>query len=369
VRFLDDTGKWSHLETRSIYICGDLIGMPSYSGNTTFCQGQQININGIPVNNISTAYWTGPNNFYLQSTVLVRNNASPSMSGTYRFNVVSQGGYHCDTNYVSVNVTVNPSYNNYQQKTICYGDTLHVGNQKYTTTGFFTTTLQTTLGCDSVISTSLNVIPQNKRTQTIQLCTGQTYTIGNHTYTTNGTYYDTLVSFKGCDSIVITNLSIGNPILNTQVTYLDSTLISSASGVTYQWLDCNNNLAPIPGETSSSFYVTQNGKYAVQLTSISCPGVTAISDCIEVNYLGLSSSTIFDLVKLYPNPNNGYFYIETEEYNAITYEITDLQGRLLQTSLLTAEKTTLDIHSFAAGTYLVRLIKGEINNVYKVTKE
>lgn len=368
VRLLDNMGKWSHYETKKFYICGNLIGMPSYSGNTTFCQGQQISINGIPVNDISTAYWTGPNNFYLQSTVLVRNNAAPSMSGEYRFYVVSQGGYNCDTNFVSVHVTVNPTYNNYQQKTLCYGDTLKVGNYNYTTTGFYTTTLQTILGCDSIISTSLNILPLNKRTQTIQLCAGDSYTIGSHTYTSNGTYYDTLISYKGCDSIIVTNLSIGDPILNTQVTLVDTILTSLATGVTYQWLDCNNNLAPISGSTSSMF-VAQSGKYAVKVTSIACPSSFAISDCIEINYLGLNKAEHLKVVNLYPNPNNGYFYIEAIEFDGVSYEITDLQGRLLQSSILMEAKTKLDIHMFASGTYLVHVTKGSVSNVYKVTKE
>ncbi len=369
IRLMDETGKWSHYETRPFYVCGDLIDNPSFTGSTTFCQGQQIKVTGVPVNDISSFFWTGPNNYFLQSMILVRNNATPAMSGTYTFNVVSEGGYHCDTNSISVNINVNPSYNPYQQVSICYGDTLYIGTKKYTQSGFYTTYLTSINGCDSIITTSLNVLPKNTYNQVVQRCTGQSYTIGNNTYYGNGTYIDTLTTPKGCDSIVTTHLSIGDPLINTQIIFTDSVLIAQATDVTYQWLDCEDGMNPIPNATSNQLHLTKNGKYAVRLTSILCPDVSATSDCFNVYNLNISSAIAFENVKVFPNPNKGLLYIETNDFIGVELEITDLQGRLLFTSNMNTSKVQLNLESYASGTYLLKLIKNQASNIYKIIKE
>ncbi len=370
IRFMDDKGKWSHYETRPFYICGDLIDQPSImAGSTVFCQGEQINVTGIPVNDISSVFWTGPNNYFLQSVVLVRNGATPAMSGTYTFHVVSAGGFNCDTNTVSVNVTVNPSYSLYQQKTLCFGDTLKIGDSEYTQSGFYSKTLTSVLGCDSTISVSLNVLPLNKHAQVVQRCTGQTYTIGNHTYTSSGTYTDTLVSYLGCDSIVITNLFIGDPILNTEITFQDSTLTAQADDVLYQWFDCEDGMTAIPNATNKTLQLTKNGKYAVRLTSTLCPDITTTSDCFEATNLNVSSYLAFDNIKVYPNPNQGLVYVSANDYQDVFIELLDLQGRLLQTSTMTNTLMQIDLSQYASGNYLLRINKAQATNIYKITKE
>jgi hypothetical protein len=44
--------------------------------------------------------------------------------------------------------------------------------------------------------------------QDISICEGETFTIGSSTYSTQGSYTDTLIAENGCDSIVATNLTI-----------------------------------------------------------------------------------------------------------------------------------------------------------------
>lgn len=42
----------------------------------------------------------------------------------------------------------------------------------------------------------------------VAICLGQTYTVNNHDYTATGIYNDTLPTIAGCDSIIITNLTV-----------------------------------------------------------------------------------------------------------------------------------------------------------------
>lgn len=371
IRLMDSEGKWSHYESRDFYICGDLIDQPSLVlSNTTFCQGTQLSVTGIPVNDISSAFWTGPNDFFLESVVLVRNNALPSMSGTYTFHVVSEGGYHCDTNTVSINLTVHPSHSTYQQVDICYGDTLFVGNTAITEAGFHTTFLTSQNGCDSIISTSLNILPKNIHTQVIQRCIDETYTINGNTYTSSGTYYDTLVSVKGCDSIVVTNLFIGEPIIDTYISFSDSTLTAAANDVLYQWINCDADFSPIPGATNKELHLTSSGNYAVQLTSTICPYISVTTDCFEANNLHTPSLLWTNFIKIYPNPNQGFFTLELQDYENVVVNVKDIQGRLILTKdKLLSAISTIDISAYAAGTYLLEVVKNGEGNVFKIVRE
>ena len=90
---------------------------------------------------------------------------------------------------------------------ICEGDTAFVGSSFYLTSGNYSDTLVNINGCDSIVQTSLDVIPtQNYFTYTI--CSGDSVTVGTSTYTLSGNYIDTLLNFLGCDSIVYTEISV-----------------------------------------------------------------------------------------------------------------------------------------------------------------
>jgi PKD repeat protein len=45
---------------------------------------------------------------------------------------------------------------------------------------------------------------------------------------------------------------------------------AQAMGASYQWLDCNNGMAVIPGATAQSYTASANGNYSVQVTQSNC---------------------------------------------------------------------------------------------------
>lgn len=93
---------------------------------------------------------------------------------------------------------------------ICEGSFYKVASSNYSKTGTYLDTLKNIYGCDSIINTDLFVHPRQYDNDTIQICDGSFYKIGNNSYSLSGTYIDTLVNIKGCDSIVTTNLLV-NP--------------------------------------------------------------------------------------------------------------------------------------------------------------
>ncbi|MCW3127184.1 MAG: hypothetical protein JWO03_2842 [Bacteroidetes bacterium] len=68
--------------------------------------------------------------------------------------------------------------------------------------------------CIGVDSVTVTVTQPVTSTQNPTICQGQTFNAGTHSYTTSGTYTDTVIggAASGCDSIVTTNLNVISPV-------------------------------------------------------------------------------------------------------------------------------------------------------------
>lgn len=128
-------------------------------------------------------------------------------SNTYQDTIPNAG--LCDS-IITVNLTVNNSSQGLIAETACNAYTSPSGNHIWTTSGFFQDTIPNANGCDSVITVSLTI--NNGTAETIQesACDAYTSPSGNYTWTTSGTYQDTILNAAGCDSIITVNLTVTN---------------------------------------------------------------------------------------------------------------------------------------------------------------
>jgi uncharacterized repeat protein (TIGR01451 family) len=126
-------------------------------------------------------------------------------SGLYTHTFIGSNG--CDS-FVTFHLIVNPLVTDTITRSICMGDTLHIASHHYTNTGTYTDTLHAISGCDSIVTLQLTVKPTYHDTITRSICMGDTLHIGSHAYTTSGIYAVILTNSVGCDSLVIVNLSV-----------------------------------------------------------------------------------------------------------------------------------------------------------------
>lgn len=145
----------------------------------------------------------------------------------------------------------------------------------------------------------------------------------------------------------------------TNVTVTASTLTAdrTLAGTTYQWLDCDNNNAPINGATSQVFTPTQDGNYAVQLTTNGC---ISVSDCYPFSTLMTSYFNWENEIKVYPNPTNGQIVINGQ-VDVQSVEVYNVLGELINNKA--------DLSGFSSGLYFLKIKTSRGTTIRKIIKE
>lgn len=139
-----------------------------------------------------------------------------TMSGTYMDTLIASGG--CDS-IITTNLAVYMDNPTNQEVSICFGDSYMIGSSNYNQSGTYTDVIPSVSGCDSTVVTMLTVIGDGSYANNVQICEGDIYMIGNNSYNTAGTYTDVLTSSMNCDSVVVTNLDVVS-VINTDETVL-----------------------------------------------------------------------------------------------------------------------------------------------------
>jgi len=220
-------------------------------------------------------------------------------------------------------------------------------------------------GCTFNLQLVVPSISASTNTQTFELCDGESITVGISTYSSSGTYQDIIPNAAGCDSTITTYLTVAAPI-NTTVSINQSILEVAQSGAIYQWLDCNNNNAPISLATNQSYTPTLNGVYAVVVTVNVCSDT---SICENYNLIGMNEITFSNII-LYPNPTNGKCLIELNGVVFVSLLVTEASGRLIDAPLHILEnQIEIDLSKEESGLYFLNLQTEAGFQLLKVSKQ
>ncbi len=206
-------------------------------------------------------------------------------------------------------------------------------------------------GCVNSDTIQINVNTPSSSTVNINSC--DSYTLNGQTYTSSGIYSQVITNATGCDSTITLDLTLNYSPITPIVTIQNEVNLSTSnnSGVTYQWIQCSD-LTAIAGQINSSFNPTVNGLYAVVATN-SCGSDT--SDCADVSTIGFFDMKQYQIL-VYPNPNNGEFYIEIpSELLGQLLRIVDINGRLIKSIKVNKLVNSIDILDLARGSYWLQI--------------
>ncbi|MBL4754534.1 MAG: T9SS type A sorting domain-containing protein [Flavobacteriales bacterium] len=181
-------------------------------------------------------------------------------------------------------------------------------------------------GCDSIVTLDLTILTTSYGADVQNACGSLTWLDGNTYTSSNTTATYTLSNAAGCDSIVTLNLTINVP--DISVTVNDPSITANETGAFYQWLDCNNSFALIPGESGQNFSPTTNGDYAVEVTINGC---TDTSTCITLSNVSTSikANILFEDVTISPNPTLGLLQLNFGKLSEISIKVLTIGGRLI----------------------------------------
>lgn len=130
-----------------------------------------------------------------------------TVSGIYIAELVTAGG--CDS-IITTSLIVNPVYDYGVDAEICDGDIYYLPDgAAVTDADVYVSNLITDAGCDSIITTTLSVIPLGYSSANAEICSGDFFELPDGVFVSSaGTYTSTISAASGCDSIITTELIV-----------------------------------------------------------------------------------------------------------------------------------------------------------------
>jgi uncharacterized repeat protein (TIGR01451 family) len=190
------------------------------------------------------------------------------------------------------------------------------------------------------------------------------YYFGMVEYNQTGTYFQS-TNNTGIDSLYTLDLTINH--LDNDIQLMADTLMVLAPNIdqSYQWLDCNNANASIPGATNFYYVPTANGDYAVQIVDSNC---TVLSDCMNYTLSTIDVVNTTEVIHAFPNPTNGNLIISKKMDSPLELILSNHLGQVLKTQKMERLELTLDMKDLSGGVYYL-FAKGLKNNtIIKVVK-
>jgi uncharacterized delta-60 repeat protein len=142
-------------------------------------------------------YHSGVNDLYAMG---LQNDGKIIAAGKLRV----QSGFYCQGICRLLGECQPGNFNN--NISLCDGEILQVGTSTYDSAGVYVDVLQGFSGCDSLVNTHLQYLPNIDFEQDLYMVPGDSILIGNNYYSNYGTYIDTLSSSIGCDSVITSHI-------------------------------------------------------------------------------------------------------------------------------------------------------------------
>ena len=280
-----------------------------------------------------------------------------SESGTFSDTIANAAG--CDS-ILQIDLTIQNSTDTYSISG-CVQILSPSGNHLWTQSGTYADTIDNAAGCDSLLTVTVEIIPNSSRNISPSACAAYTSPSGNHVWTSTGIYQDTLVNAAGCDSILYISLTIKE--VDNGVTRLDYKLTADENGASYQWLDCEDDYAVIPGSLGQSYLTSEDGTFAVRVSKDGCVDT---SDCIEINVVGIDA-TKRSSISIWPNPTTDVVQIQHHGGLILEIQVIDITGKRYSTIHSPKNNEAISLPD-APGFYVLKVITSEAVETFSIQR-
>ncbi len=167
------------------------------------CEGESTTLHASPSGGSGNySYnWTPANTLNSPNS---QNPVATPPVGTHTYTCHVSDGYTSQDATVTIRVYPNMESDIYE--TICENTTYNFFGEELSAPNVYDHTIETTHGCDSTIHLHLMNWDIYETPISDHFCQGDTYQFYGESFTTSGTYYHTLESVHGCDSVLRLNL-------------------------------------------------------------------------------------------------------------------------------------------------------------------
>jgi hypothetical protein len=217
---------------------------------------------------------------------------------------------------------------------------------------------------------SFLVCPNDTVEEVREACTGTEVIFPDSTVIDNITettvHLSHLTRQNGCDSIVRTTVTV--TVTDTTVTREGSTLTAAAENAVYQWIDCNDNDAPVDGATERSFTPAESGSYAVVVTEGSC---TDTSSCHDVTAVGILTPGADGLLEVFPVPARNKVTLRAGNATLTgTVTLMSVIGKkILSMQVWEASSVEIPLTGLQHGVYFLKVTAAGRTRVLRIMKE
>ncbi len=218
------------------------------------------------------------------------NSISNLTAGNWNCSITDANG--CVTNH-TVSITEPAAIIINQSNIICAGASINVGVNTYSISGVYTDVLTAVNGCDSTVITNLTVNTAISTSQIIVRCAGESITVGVNTYSTSGVYTDILTATNGCDSTVTTNLTV-NPAISGSQTIVRCAGESITVGLnTYSISGVYTDVLTAANGCDSTVTTNLTVKPSINIaTTLSGTTITAIANPASYQWIDCNNSNL-----------------------------------------------------------------------------
>ncbi|MDB2362281.1 T9SS type A sorting domain-containing protein, partial [Flavobacteriales bacterium] len=254
-----------------------------------------------------------------------------------------------------------------EEFTLCAGETLTIGENTYDEAGEYVNVYALASGCDSTVTTTLSYSDAITSSQEIELCAGETLTVGDNTYSESGEYVDVFVAVSGCDSTVTTTLSffeVATPTISGETNATENEsydyTVDAQDESTLQWGVVNGEINS--GQGSATANITwgdgpSTGTVWLLLTDENgCKADTAFLEVTISETVGITENTLLG-VNVYPNPFKEFTTVEFNNPNNDTYRISlmDARGRTVMNTSTQSSQFIINKENLQEGIYFLEI--------------
>lgn len=204
---------------------------------------------------------------------------------------------------------------------------------------------------------------------------GKYISSSNTVYTTNGIYTETFTTNTPCDSVVTFDITIKQLPVVTIGSFDDTVCIEainvplpfvSPSGGTFSGAGLSGNLV----ETQTAGVGVHNIIYEFTSNNGCTNTDTTVLNIINCTALSIEDKQLGNIeVLVYPNPNNGNFYINNSSGLTLNYNVIDVAGKLVLQTTSAQSVVNVNLQNQENGIYFLQVVNGTSINTLKIIKQ